>query len=340
MSGTSLIEIERQRQINDEGYDANHDAGHAEELALAGACYAIPESARSRPYPVSPYEWPWSGGDWKPTPNDRIRELVKAGALIAAAIDALSGVLPTLDAALIIDEDGGHDALTRRDRAPDQGGGSLRPPVQPVGSDGASDEPVRGGAQGSGRSGRGLDRSAGPADPTPLGPSSDYRVCIGCSQHFPNCPHADRAASDAGSPIDVEPAFSPDLMEVSAGQPERYLAMSRDSELRDAIRSLPGACHDGEGLGCESDPCVENVSRAAVLAILDAAASPPRPASLLARRLSKIDPADLIPTGEHRLIDGYCPDCSGSCLVGFGNPSAARTALDAKGTTPSPDSPR
>lgn len=26
------------------------------------------------------------------------------------------------------------------------------------------------------------------------------------------------------------------------------------------------------------------------------------------------------PTGEHRLLNGYCPDCSGSCLVGFGNP--------------------
>ena len=25
------------------------------------------------------------------------------------------------------------------------------------------------------------------------------------------------------------------------------------------------------------------------------------------------------PRGEHRLIDGYCPDCGGSCLLGFGN---------------------
>jgi hypothetical protein len=28
----------------------------------------------------------------------------------------------------------------------------------------------------------------------------------------------------------------------------------------------------------------------------------------------------LKPTGEHRLIDGYCPDCGGSCLIGFGVP--------------------
>ncbi len=54
---------------------------------------------------------------------------------------------------------------------------------------------------------------------------------------------------------------------------------------------------------------------------------PKRPASLLAKRLSKIDPRDLIPTGEHRLIDGYCPDCSGSCLIGFGNPPKKRRDL-------------
>jgi hypothetical protein len=34
---------------------------------------------------------------------------------------------------------------------------------------------------------------------------------------------------------------------------------------REAVKALPGECHDGEGLGCETDPCVENVSRAAVL---------------------------------------------------------------------------
>jgi hypothetical protein len=33
--------------------------------------------------------WPWSKHWWKPTPNDRVRELVKAGALIAAEIDRL-----------------------------------------------------------------------------------------------------------------------------------------------------------------------------------------------------------------------------------------------------------
>ena len=33
--------------------------------------------------------WPWNVVWWKPTPDDRIRELAKAGALIAAEIDRL-----------------------------------------------------------------------------------------------------------------------------------------------------------------------------------------------------------------------------------------------------------
>jgi len=33
--------------------------------------------------------WPWEKSWWKPTPNDRVKELVKAGALIAAEIDRL-----------------------------------------------------------------------------------------------------------------------------------------------------------------------------------------------------------------------------------------------------------
>ena len=39
--------------------------------------------------------------------------------------------------------------------------------------------------------------------------------------------------------------------------------------LRAGIEGLEGRCHDGEGLGCRADPCVENVSRAEVLALLD-----------------------------------------------------------------------
>jgi hypothetical protein len=39
--------------------------------------------------------------------------------------------------------------------------------------------------------------------------------------------------------------------------------------LRAGVEGLEGQCHDGEGLGCRSDPCVENVSRAEVLALIE-----------------------------------------------------------------------
>jgi hypothetical protein len=87
VTGAELIAAERQRQIEVEGWDADHDSGHAEELALAGAAYAISEYAGRRTAP--PSFWPWGLVYWKPTPDDRRRELVKAGALIAAAIDSL-----------------------------------------------------------------------------------------------------------------------------------------------------------------------------------------------------------------------------------------------------------
>ena len=46
------------------------------------------------------------------------------------------------------------------------------------------------------------------------------------------------------------------------------MATSGDYGPRKAVMALPGECHDGEGLGCEADPCVENVSRADVLRLL------------------------------------------------------------------------
>jgi hypothetical protein len=88
--GAEQIVTERIRQRCTEGWTPEHDDEHVEgELARAAACYAKPAEARwpTRGVPVS---WPWSPGDWKPDPDDRIRELVKAGALIAAEIDRLA----------------------------------------------------------------------------------------------------------------------------------------------------------------------------------------------------------------------------------------------------------
>lgn len=83
-----------------EGYDAAHDAGHADELAMAAATYATPPAHREPDSGTddTPVGWPWSRPFWKPdtewSREGRIRELVKAGALIAAAIDAALGEEP------------------------------------------------------------------------------------------------------------------------------------------------------------------------------------------------------------------------------------------------------
>lgn len=97
-----LVGAERLRQISAEGYSAAHDDAHSSgQLASAAACYAHPArllvvpNRHSRawdgvgiPAPV-PVDWPWSREWWKPSPDDRIRELVKAGGLILAEIDRL-----------------------------------------------------------------------------------------------------------------------------------------------------------------------------------------------------------------------------------------------------------
>ena len=85
-----LIAAERARQINEEGYTSEHDARHDGDLARAAACYAMPARGVWLQHAWgAPEAWPWERYAWKPTPDDRVRELVKAGALIAAEIDRL-----------------------------------------------------------------------------------------------------------------------------------------------------------------------------------------------------------------------------------------------------------
>ncbi len=90
--GARLIAAERARQMADEGWTPEHDDKHQDDvLAMAAVCYALPVSLRTLDAPDSepPTGWPWGSGWWKPSPDDRVRELVKAGALIAAEIDRL-----------------------------------------------------------------------------------------------------------------------------------------------------------------------------------------------------------------------------------------------------------
>lgn len=95
----NLIAAERQRQLEDEGWLEEHDDTHdSGELALAAASYALPPDYPGRdPIYGSPDSWPWLEFWWKPSPNDRIRELVKAGALIVAEIDRLQRDIRALD---------------------------------------------------------------------------------------------------------------------------------------------------------------------------------------------------------------------------------------------------
>lgn len=95
-TGIELIAEERQRQIEKEGWSETHDDKHTNEsLAYAAACYAIPNSGRNifagqgGLSNVIRVLWNWDFTWWKPTPENRIRELQKAGALVAAEIDRL-----------------------------------------------------------------------------------------------------------------------------------------------------------------------------------------------------------------------------------------------------------
>lgn len=90
-TGIEEIAKERKRQIEVEGWTAEHDDEHITgELAHAAACYAYPYRVKRLDY----VGWPegWSLDWYKPTPEDRIKELAKAGALIAAEIDRLKRV--------------------------------------------------------------------------------------------------------------------------------------------------------------------------------------------------------------------------------------------------------
>ncbi len=111
--GVQLIAEERKRQMEVEGWTPEHDDEHSNgELALAAVCYAYPAP---RPLEIKKL-WPWDWEWWKPTPPEltehphgreqagdpifhsiepgahevaAIRDLTKAGALIAAEIDRL-----------------------------------------------------------------------------------------------------------------------------------------------------------------------------------------------------------------------------------------------------------
>ena len=102
-TGIQLIADERQRQIEDLGYNFENDSEY-KTLALGNAaiCYATlagcspdmrGQFRTAKSFGNPPRGWPWSVDDWKPSKGDtdaeRVQELIKAGALIAAEIDRI-----------------------------------------------------------------------------------------------------------------------------------------------------------------------------------------------------------------------------------------------------------
>jgi hypothetical protein len=100
LTGVEIIKNERINQIKN-GWTLKHDAEHkTDDLAFAGATYALPKDTRDMLQHLIPEcemdsvppTWPWDPEYWHPTPEDRIKELAKAGALIAAEIDRLNNL--------------------------------------------------------------------------------------------------------------------------------------------------------------------------------------------------------------------------------------------------------
>lgn len=85
VDGISLIAAERDRQVSSEGWTPTHDDAYSKlELVRAAVAYAL-HGTNQRIVPDS--FWPWHLDWWRP--SDNVRNLVKAGALIAAEIDRI-----------------------------------------------------------------------------------------------------------------------------------------------------------------------------------------------------------------------------------------------------------
>lgn len=96
-TGIELIAEERERQISQEGWTAEDDATYTEfQLGRAAESYlnatiSPDEEGDENGKPRPSFDWPWAMEWWKPS-EDPIRNLVKAGALIAAEIDRLQRI--------------------------------------------------------------------------------------------------------------------------------------------------------------------------------------------------------------------------------------------------------
>lgn len=95
MEGIERIAAERKRQVEEEGYTTEHDDEHTDgSLAEAAASYCLATSSGVNRCALAHDLWPWHDGEFNTMASvtkrrDRVRDLTKAGALIAAEIDRL-----------------------------------------------------------------------------------------------------------------------------------------------------------------------------------------------------------------------------------------------------------
>ena len=86
--GGYLIQKERERQIEEEGFDSKHDNQHSfKELIAAAISYCAINLNIDGSKELSESIWPWDKKWYKP--KNTLRDLTRAGALIAAAIDKI-----------------------------------------------------------------------------------------------------------------------------------------------------------------------------------------------------------------------------------------------------------
>ena len=105
ITGIELVAAERTRQVSEEKWhpsnDVKWDRIAPNNLTRAAISYATVPNTRvmvkvtaetPEKFGRIPKDFPWGPASWKPTPDDRIRELVKAAALLVAQIDVLIAV--------------------------------------------------------------------------------------------------------------------------------------------------------------------------------------------------------------------------------------------------------
>lgn len=93
MAGADLIAAERLRQVAEEGRTAEHDDEHVDGALGRAALSYLAAAVTTGEFgtEAAGEVWPWerTGEPWRHPVGDRVRRLVKAGALIAAEIDRI-----------------------------------------------------------------------------------------------------------------------------------------------------------------------------------------------------------------------------------------------------------